>query len=91
MGKIGIKTEEELAEKAGLNQPTIHRIIKDESHNPTYNNLVKVLKALQSPCLSDYPNELDIKIVSQLKDLDDKHKSILLRTLHDFEELSKAI
>ncbi len=39
-------SETELAQKSGLSQPTVHRIVNGISENPRLNNLASIAKAL---------------------------------------------
>ena len=91
MEDLGIETEAELIRRTNLSQATVNRILNDVGYNPSYNTLKQILDVLEIPCLSDYANNIDIKIVSQLKDLGEKRKNIILSTLSGLKNLSKEI
>lgn len=91
MKEVGVKNEAELVRRTTLSQATINRILNDSDYNPSFNTLTEILDILQIPCLSDYTHQLDIMIVSQLKDLDEERKNIVLSTLSGLKKLSKAI
>lgn len=91
MKELGIKNEAELIKKSKVSQATVNRLLGDSNYNPSYKTLIKILDVLEIPCLSDYPHKLDIMIVSQLKDLDEERKNIILSTLSGLKKLSKAI
>lgn len=48
MKESGITTPTELARRSGLNQPTVHRILKGESLDPKLSNLKALAKALDA-------------------------------------------
>ena len=88
MGELGIKSEADLIKKSGLTQPTVNRILNIPNYNPTYDTLLTLLQALEIPCLNDYLHPIDIKIVIQLKNLDEQRKKIVLDTIYSLKKLS---
>lgn len=90
MDELGIETETKLAEIAGLEQSTVHRILNGENHNPTYQNLESLLNALELPCLDICLNPMDLMIVSRLRKLPEKYKKLLLNWIYSLEELAQT-
>ena len=72
----------ELAKKAGIPQPTLHRILTRPHYEPKFPQLVKLLRALQMPWLEVFYDEKVLNIIWELLRLDNSDKDTILKIIY---------
>ena len=74
---LGINVSQ-LAEKCGMQQVTLYRILSDPDHNPTFDNLEKVMLGLDLPCMRLMLDKQGFYIMLELMHLNEENKDTIL-------------
>ena len=67
-----------LAKKCGMQQVTLFRILSEPDHNPTFDNLEKVMLGLDLPCLRLMLDNQSFDIMLELLYLNEENKDTIL-------------